>query len=75
MSSLKREMLKKEWKAFRKENRQYKQIAFPQFRKLWEASLLSKEKEAKAAALTESQETELADMLEEVVEDESPEVK
>lgn len=37
---LTREMLKKEWKKFKRENREYKNMTLPQFKLLWKASIL-----------------------------------
>lgn len=76
--SLKRRKMKEEWKAFKKEHRQFRNMPFAEFRKLWEAGLFGGKNEL-ADEFTEEQELELADMLsddfEEVVEDEDQEAE
>ena len=66
---LQRQKLKEEWKKFKRENRQYKNMAFAQFSKLWKDSMLQQENRILAQDLTEEQESELENMfLEEVIE-------
>jgi len=62
-----RDQLKKEWKIFRKENKQYKNIPFSQFNKLWKDNILNTSQQNIAPVLTEEEESNLADMFVEEV--------
>lgn len=68
---LQRKQLKEQWKLFKKENKQFKNMTFSHFRKLWKESVLEATQENVAQEYTQKEQEELSDMfVEEVFENE-----